>query len=172
VVFKYLVVQRHLTPLNMFLQGAPAAKARRAIVNLGYCIKNNAAANVFNRDFDARNYGVNRYLMVYLYDYDAVEALTDVKVRTNADRCDGEEGIPAWFFEEGIVFLPEEIESGLRVSDRALRRAFRLAHADLLTVEYWEELQSTLRAGQIPAIRTYPEACDLGEATLELVSNE
>jgi isocitrate dehydrogenase kinase/phosphatase len=172
VVFKYLIVQRHLTPLNMFLQGAPAAKARRAIVNLGYCIKNNAAANVFNRDFDARNYGVNRYLKVYLYDYDAVEALTDVKVRTNADRCDGEEGIPAWFFEEGIVFLPEEIESGLRVSDRALRRAFRLAHADLLTVEYWEELQSTLRAGQIPGIRTYPETCDLGEATLELVSNE
>jgi isocitrate dehydrogenase kinase/phosphatase len=172
VVFKYLVVQRHLTPLNMFLEGAPAAKARRAIVNLGYCIKNNAAANVFNRDFDARNYGVNRYLKVYLYDYDAVEALTDVKVRTNADRCEGEEGIPAWFFEEGIVFLPEEIESGLRVSDRALRRAFRLAHADLLTVEYWQDLQSTLRAGQIPGIRTYPEACDLGEATLELVSNE
>ena len=109
VVFRYLVVQRKLTPLNIFLATAPPARAARAIANLGWCIRNNAAANVFNRDFDARNYGVSRYLKVYLYDYDAVEPLTDVKVRTNADRCEGEEDIPGWFFEDGVVFLPEEI---------------------------------------------------------------
>jgi len=161
VIFKYLVVQRTLMPLNVYLQGAAPDKARRAISNLGHCIRNNAAANLFNRDFDARNYGVTRYLKVYLYDFDAVEALTDVKVRTNTDRIDGEEGIPDWYFEPGFVFLPEEIEAGLRVADRQLRRAFRTEHGDLLTVRYWEDMQAAHRTGQIPGIRTYPESCYL-----------
>jgi len=172
LVFKYLVVQRKLTPLNIFLAMAPPDKAARAIVNLGFCIRNNAAANVFNKDFDVRNYGVSRYLKVYLYDYDAVEQLTDLKVRTNLDRCEGEEDIPGWYFEPGVVFLPEEIESGLRVDDRQLRRAFRLAHGELMTVEYWERLQQELRAGEVPGIHTFPESCHLGEPGTETVANE
>src|SRR5438045_9610618 len=102
------------------------------MINLGFCIRNNAAANVFNKDFDIRNYGVSRYLKVYLYDYDAVETLTDVKVRTNRDRCDGEEDVPSWFFEPGVTFLPEEIEAGLRGRNRQLRRVVRAADEDLL----------------------------------------
>jgi len=119
-----------------------------------------------------RNYGVNRYLKVYLYDYDAVEPLTDIKVRTNSDRCDGEEDVPTWFFEQGVVFLPEEIETGLRVANRFLRRAFRAAHAELLTVEYWEALQRALRAGQVPGIHTFPESCQLVDPGVETVANE
>jgi isocitrate dehydrogenase kinase/phosphatase len=172
LVFKYLVVQRKLTPLNVFLASAPEERATRAIVNLGYCIRNNAAANIFNKDFDARNYGVSRYLKVFLYDYDAVETLTDVKVRTNRDRLDGEEEIPGWFFEDGVVFLPEEIEVGLRVGNRALRRAFRAAHGELMTVEYWERLQQELRAGEIPGIHTFPESCYLSDPGVETVANE
>jgi isocitrate dehydrogenase kinase/phosphatase len=172
LVFKYLVVQRKLTPLNVFLATAPHDRASRAIVNLGYCIKNNAAANVFNKDFDARNYGVSRYLKVFLYDYDAVELLTDVKVRTNRDRFEGEEEVPGWFFEEGVVFLPEEIEVGLRVGNRELRRAFRAVHGDLMTVEYWEGLQQQLRAGEVPGIHTFPESCYLSDPGVETVANE
>jgi isocitrate dehydrogenase kinase/phosphatase len=172
LVFKYLVVQRKLTPLNVFLAAAPEDKASRAIVNLGFCIRNNAAANVFNKDFDVRNYGVSRYLKVYLYDYDAVEILTDIKVRTNLDRDEGEEDVPSWYFEPGVVFLPEEIESGLRVDSRPLRRSFRFAHADLLTVEYWERLQDSLRAGEVPGIHTFPESCHLGDPGTETLANE
>jgi isocitrate dehydrogenase kinase/phosphatase len=170
LVFRYLIVQRKLTPLNVFLETAPEDKAIRAITNLGFCIRNNAAADVFNKDFDARNYGVSRYLKIYLYDYDAVEALTDVKVRTNRDRCDGEEEVPGWFFEPGVVFLPEEIEAGLRVRNRNLRRAFRAAHADLMTVEYWEELQRALRAGEVPGIHTFPESCHLRDFGAETIT--
>ena len=172
VVFKYLVVQRTLMPLNVYLKIAEPDKARRAINNLGHCIKNNAAANIFNRDFDARNYGVTRYLKVYLYDFDAVEPLTDVKVRTNTDRVDGEEGIPEWYFEPGFVFLPEEMESGLRVDERELRREFRAAHGDLMTVRYWQEMQEAHRAGQIPGIRTYPESCALSDSPTEIIADE
>ena len=172
LVFRYLIVQRKLTPLNVFLESAPEDKAVRAMMNLGFCIRNNAAANVFNKDFDTRNYGVNRYLKIYLYDYDAVERLTDVKVRTNRDRCDGEEEVPAWFFEPGVIFLPEEIEAGLRVRDRTLRRAFRAAHAELMSVEYWEGLQQALRAGEVPGIHTFPESCYLKDFGAETIATE
>lgn len=172
VIFKYLVVQRTLMPLNIYLQVAAPDKALRVINNLGHCIKNNAAANVFNRDFDVRNYGVTRYLKVYLYDFDAVEALTEVKVRTNTGRIDGEEGIPDWFFEPGYVFLPEEIEAGLRVAERDLRREFRAEHGDLLTTRYWESMQAAHRGGQIPGIRTYPESCYLESPPAGLVADE
>jgi isocitrate dehydrogenase kinase/phosphatase len=172
LVFKYLIVQRKLTPLNVFIENAPEDKALRAMLNLGFCIRNNAAANVFNKDFDTRNYGVSRYLKIYLYDYDAVETLTDIKVRTNRDRCDGEEEVPAWFFEPGVVFLPEEIEAGLRVRNRALRRAFRAVHADLMSVEYWEGLQQALRAGEVPGIHTFPQSCQLQDFGAETIATE
>ena len=144
VAFRYLIVQRRLTPLNVFLKQASETDARRVIVNLGYCIKNNAAANLFNKDFDARNYGVSRYLKVYLYDYDALESLSDIKVRTNLDRAEGEELIPDWYFEEGVVFAGK-LDTGLRIDQRDLRRAFRAAHGELMGTAYWEDMQAGLR---------------------------
>ncbi len=158
VVFKHLIVQRRQTPLPVFLETASAAEAERAIINLGYCIKNNAAANIFNKDLDARNYGVSKYLKVHLYDYDALEDFVEVKIRTNEDRIDGEEDVPDWVFEEGVVFLPEEILVGLRIHDRQLRRLFLQRHGDLLTTEYWERIQDDLRNGKVPAIYIYPES--------------
>ncbi len=157
VIFKHLIVQRRMTPLPVFLETASRVEAETAVVNLGHCIKNNAAANIFNKDLDGRNYGVSKFLKVYLFDYDALEPFTEVKIRTNTDRVDGEEDIPDWYFEDGIVFLPEEIEAGLRIHDRSLRRLFREVHGDLLTTDYWEGIQRDLRNGKVPWIRTYPD---------------
>ena len=156
LVFKHLIVQLKMIPLPVFLETASRADARTAVVNLGQCIRNNAAANVFNRDLDGRNYGVSPYLKVYLFDYDAVEPLEDVKIRTNKDRIDGEEGVADWFFEDGIVFLPEEIEIGLRIPDRELRRLFRDTHNELLTTDYWEGVHPALGKVLVPRLRVYP----------------
>ena len=157
VILKHLIVQRRVRPLPVFFRDATPEEAREVIVNLGHCIKNNAAANVFNKDLDARNYGVSRFHKVYLFDYDALEPLTQVKVRSNAERIDGEDDIPDWFYEDGVIFLPEEIESGFRIHDRGLRRLFRDEHGDLLTTAYWEGMQNDLERGQVPSIRLYPE---------------
>ncbi len=157
VIFKHLIVQRRQTPLPVFLSTASPADAQTAVVNLGYCIKNNAAANIFNKDLDARNYGVSRFLKVFLFDYDALEPFTEVKIRTNRDRVDGEEDVPDWYFEDGVVFLPEEIETGLQFPSRALRQVFREAHGNLLTTQYWESIQEDLRGGRVPGVRSYPE---------------
>ena len=157
VILKHLIVQRRVRPLPVFLRDATPEEAREVIVNLGHCIKNNAAANVFNKDLDARNYGVSRFQKVFLFDYDALEPLTRVKVRSNVGRFDGEDDIPDWFYEDGVIFLPEEIESGFRIHDRGLRRLFRDVHGDLLTTGYWERMQHDLDQGQVPSIRLYPE---------------
>lgn len=168
VLFRHLVAQMKMTPLTIFLAQADPEDARRAVLNLGDCIKNNAAANIFNRDLDGRNYGVSAIMRVYLFDYDAVEPLTNVKVRTNADREDGEEGIPDWYFEEGTVFLPEEMMTGLRIDDPNLRRAFREAHPELMSVDYWEGMQRALNEGRVPMVRSYPRSRRLHRHVLRM----
>ena len=161
VVFKYLIAQPRMTPLPVFLEQAEDWQIHYVIENLGDCIKNNAAANIFNKDLDARNYGVSHFLKVYLYDYDALEDFLSVKIRCNTDRIDGEEDIPDWYFEGGVIFLPEEIEAGLCIRNRAHRRLFRELHGDLLTTDYWEGLQNELAQNLVPAIKVYPDSCKL-----------
>ena len=158
LVFKYLIVQRKLTPLPIYLEQASQKQKETIMVNLGYCIRNNAAGNIFNRDLDARNYGVSSKSKVYLFDYDAIESLTDVKIRTNLDRIEGEEDVPDWYFEDGPVFLPEELTTGLCLPYRELRRLFSDTHQALHTVDYWQGLQQDLERGEVPSVSVYPDS--------------
>lgn len=163
LIFRDLIVQMKMVPLPVFLETASMAHARRAVENLGHCIRNNAAANIFNRDLDARNYGVGRFLKVHLFDYDAVEDLTDVKIRTNVGHFDaeGDDDPPEWFFEDGVVFLPEEMLPGLRIEDRELRRHFAEQHGELMATDYWHGVQRALSQGLVPRLRVYPDECRL-----------
>lgn len=164
VHFEHLIVQRKLAPMPLYLETCTPAQAELVVIRLGQCIRNNAAANVFNKDLDLRNYGVSSLRFVYLFDYDAVERLTDIKVRTNVGREDGEEDVPDWVFEDGVVFLPEELEAHLRLPTRDLRRLFREAHGELLTAEWWRRMQGWLDEGLVPRVRTYPRDTQLDAA--------
>jgi isocitrate dehydrogenase kinase/phosphatase len=161
VFLRSLIVQLKIIPLPVYLDGAGENETRSVIARLGHCIRNNAATNIFNKDLDSRNYGVGRYGRVFLFDYDAVEKLTDVKIRTNTDREPGEDGVPSWFFEEGVIFLPEELEHGMQFRNDLARRCFRQENADLLTVEYWQDVQQKLQRGEVPALRVYPDSAKL-----------
>ena len=161
VYFRVLIVQLKIVPLPVFLETADDNATRAVMVSLGRCIRNNAATNIFNKDLDSRNYGVGRYGRVFLFDYDAVEKLTDVKIRTNAGREPGEEAVPDWFFEDGVIFLPEELEYGLQLRSAYARRCFREENADLLSVEYWQDIQQKLQRGEVPELRMYPESTQL-----------
>jgi len=162
VFLRSLIVQMKIIPLPVYLASAGESDTREAIISLGHCIRNNAATNIFNKDLDSRNYGVGRYGRVFLFDYDAVEKLTDVKIRTNTDREPGEEAVPDWFFEDGVVFLPEELEHGMQLMNRYARRLFREENFDLLTVAYWENVQQKLKRGEVPELSMYPRSCKLG----------
>jgi isocitrate dehydrogenase kinase/phosphatase len=161
VYLRTLIVQLKIVPLPVFLESADENATRAVMVSLGHCIRNNAATNIFNKDLDSRNYGVGRYGRVFLFDYDAVEKLTDVKIRTNTDREPGEEGVPEWFFEDGVVFLPEELEHGMQLKSTYARRCFREENSDLLSVEYWRDVQQKLLRGEVPGLRMYPDSTKL-----------
>jgi len=162
VFLRSLIVQLKIIPLPVYLENASEEETREVIISLGKCIRNNAATNIFNRDLDSRNYGVGRYGHVFLFDYDAVEKLTDVKIRSNLDREPGEEGVPEWVFEDGVVFLPEELQHGMQLMNRYARRCFREENLDLLSVEYWEQVQQKLLRGDVPELQMFPESCRLG----------
>lgn len=161
VLLRSLIVQLKIIPLPVYLRDASEHDTREVIARLGQCIRNNAATNIFNKDLDSRNYGVGRYGGVFLFDYDAVEKLTDVKIRTNLDREPGEEAVPDWFFEDGVVFLPEELQHGMQIMNPHARRCFREENADLLGVEYWEGIQQRLLRGEIPELQMFPDSCRL-----------
>jgi isocitrate dehydrogenase kinase/phosphatase len=165
VYLRTLIVQMKIVPLPVFLQTADDDATRAVMVSLGHCIRNNAATNIFNKDLDSRNYGVGRYGRVFLFDYDAVEKLTDVKIRTNADREPGEEAVPDWYFEDGVIFLPEELEHGMQLKSSYARRCFREENFDLLSVEYWRDVQQKLQRGEVPGLRMYPESAKLEAAS-------
>jgi isocitrate dehydrogenase kinase/phosphatase len=161
VLVRSLIVQLKIVPLPVYLEDASEDEVRAVMVSLGDCIRNNAATNIFNKDLDSRNYGVGRYGRVLLFDYDAVEKLTEVKIRTNRDREAGEESPPDWFFESGTIFLPEELESGMQFRSRFARQCFREVNADLLEVAYWRQMQERLQRGEIPELSMYPESARL-----------
>jgi isocitrate dehydrogenase kinase/phosphatase len=156
VYLRQLIVQLKIVPLPVFLETADEDATRAVMVSLGHCIRNNAATNIFNKDLDSRNYGVGRYGRVFLFDYDAVEKLTEVKIRTNIGREPGEEAVPEWFFEDGVIFLPEELEHGMQLKSSYARRCFREENFDLLSVEYWQDVQQKLKRGEVPGLRMYP----------------
>jgi isocitrate dehydrogenase kinase/phosphatase len=167
VYLRLLIVQLKIVPLPVFLETADEAATRAVMISLGHCIRNNAATNIFNKDLDSRNYGVGRYGRVFLFDYDAVEKLTDVKIRTNIDREPGEEAVPEWFFEEGVIFLPEELEHGMQFRAAHARRCFREENSDLLSVQYWQDVQQKLQRGEVPELRMYPDDAKLGAEAAE-----
>jgi isocitrate dehydrogenase kinase/phosphatase len=41
------------------------------------------------------------------------------------------------------------------------RRCFRRDNGDLLTVDYWQEVQQKLLRGEVPELRIYPESAKL-----------
>jgi isocitrate dehydrogenase kinase/phosphatase len=161
VLIRSLIIQIKIVPLPVYLERASESEIRTVIVNLGNCIRNNAATNIFNRDLDSRNYGVGRYGRVLLFDYDAVEKLTEVKIRTNLEREPGEEDVPDWFFEDGVVFLPEELEYGMQLKNDVARRYFRRVNADLMSTAYWLDVQRHLRRGEVLELRVYPDSSKL-----------
>src|ERR1700688_3952134 len=161
VYLHVLIVQMKIVPLPVFLETADENATRAVMVSLGNCIRNNAATNIFNKDLDSRNYGVGRYGRVFLFDYDAVDKLTDVKIRTNSDREPGEETVPEWFYEDGVIFLPEELEHGMQLKSAHARACFREENFDLLSVAYWEDVQQKLLRGEVPGLQVYPDSTKL-----------
>jgi isocitrate dehydrogenase kinase/phosphatase len=64
---------------------------------------------------------------------------------------------PWYYVDENDVF-PEELRDFTGLSG-ALKEVFLTHHADLFEVDFWQQTQDTIRAGELPHIYPYSENC-------------
>jgi isocitrate dehydrogenase kinase/phosphatase len=156
VVLPHLYVERRVTPLNLYLEGASGAAADLAVTDYGNAIKDLAYTNIFPGDLLLKNFGVTRHGRVVFYDYDEISLLTACDFRTlPRSRTDEEELSPEpWFAVGEHDVFPEELASFLPLQGR-LRDAFLSHHSQLFTLTFWQDVKMRISAGEVFHIFPY-----------------
>lgn len=167
VFISHVYVERRVRPLNLFFREADNAAAVRAACDYGKAIKDLAASNIFPGDLLTKNFGLTDRGRVVFYDYDELCFLTDRNFRELPQSRTYEEEISAepWFSVRVNDIFPEEFLSFLffpSVAGDALMKQ----HGDLFRPKFWREMQTAIRAGELPEILPYaperrlvPERC-------------
>lgn len=152
----HVYVERRLVPLNLYVAEASPGEARAAVVDYGQAIRDLAATNIFPGDVLLKNFGVTRHGRVVFYDYDELALITDCRFRRLPAPRDDEEELAAepWFYVGPSDVFPEEFEHFLGLRPPLLA-AFRQAHGELLTAQYWQQMQARLAGGEIVDIFPY-----------------
>jgi isocitrate dehydrogenase kinase/phosphatase len=156
VVVRHLYTERRVTPLNLYLRDADPAAAREAVIDYGNAIKDLAAADIFTGDMLAKNFGVSRHGRVICYDYDELCLLTECHFRRlpQATSIEDEFAAEPWFHVGEQDVFPEEFSIFLLPAG-PLQKTFLQAHADLLTPEFWLEVQRRLSEGEVVDVFPY-----------------
>jgi isocitrate dehydrogenase kinase/phosphatase len=148
VIINHAYVERQVTPLDLHIRSA-GAEAGAAVIDYGNAIRDLAATDIFAGDLLLKNFGVTRHGRVVFYDYDEIRPLTSCRIRRlpNARSDQDELASEPWFdVEEGDVF-PEEFGHFLGLPPD-LFELFCEHHGELLTVEYWTDVQKRLADGE------------------------
>lgn len=140
LVIKHLYAERRLKPLNLFLRECPEKEGYAAVIDYGLAIKELAQANVFPGDLLLKNFGMTRHGRVIFYDYDELCLITDCNFREVPESTHDEDEMrpEPWFYVHSNDIFPEEFMRFLAMGPR-YREVFLQHHADLLTVEYWQQ---------------------------------
>jgi isocitrate dehydrogenase kinase/phosphatase len=156
VVIEHCYAERRVTPLGVYLAQADQQAAEAAVIDYGQAIKDLAVTNIFPGDLMLKNFGVTRQRRVVFYDYDEVCLLSDCTIRKlpAGDDYDDEIADEPWFAVGRYDIFPEEFSYFLGLAE-PLRSVFLAHHAELLTVDYWLDIQRRLRAGQSFPIAPY-----------------
>lgn len=160
VLLKHLYTERRVTPLDLFLQRSEAPeRLREAVVDYGNAVKDLAAANIFPGDMLLKNFGVTRHGRVIFYDYDELCLITDCNFRRILPPRHPEDEMSAepWFYVGENDIFPEEFPAFLEFPPE-LKDVFMDAHADLLTVDFWRDMQARHEAGEVLDIFPYHES--------------
>lgn len=164
VLVKHLYTERRVTPLDLFLaRTSDEDLAAAAVIDYGNAVKDLAAANIFPGDMLLKNFGLTRHGRVIFYDYDELCLLTDCQFREIPPPRHPEDEMSAepWFYVGEHDIFPEEFTSFLEFPPE-LRNVFMEAHADLLSVDFWRDMQARHEAGEVLDIFPYPESRRLG----------
>jgi isocitrate dehydrogenase kinase/phosphatase len=156
LIFDHLYIERRVTPLDIYLQQAPAPAASRAAIDYGQAIRDLACTDVFPGDLLQKNFGVTRHGRVVFYDYDELCRVSDCQFRElPAAVCEEDEmRAEPWFFVGDRDVFPETFLTFLGMSG-ALRQEFLHAHAELFEASFWRRMQQRIAAGETLEVLPY-----------------
>lgn len=156
VIIKHVYIERKMTPLNLYLQQeTDEQKIEATIADLGLCIKQIAAANIFPGDMLHKNFGVTRHGRVIFYDYDEICLMHQRNFR-NIPKSDDPFALDTLSVSPEDVF-PEQFEHFI-VGKKHLKQMLKAMHPDLMTAEYWREIQARAASGEIQHFSPYAES--------------
>ena len=160
IIVQHAYVERRVTPLDIFLKEADEAEAISAVLDWGNAIKDLAVSNIFPGDILLKNFGVTRHGRVVFYDYDELCSLTSCNFRKLPPPSveDDEMAAEPWFYVDENDVFPEELQYFMELSG-SLKKVFLKHHADLFDVDFWQQTQDKISAGELPQIYPYSNSC-------------
>ncbi len=165
VVVSHCYIERRLRPLNLYVQEAPPAEARRAILDYGQAVKDLARSNIFPGDLLLKNFGVTRHGRAIFYDYDELCLVTECRFRAlpEASSDDEEMHAGAWYHVDDNDVFPEQFPRflGMRAE---LRDALVAEHGEIFDPRWWIDVQDRVRAGGYADLPPYPQRLRLAGA--------
>lgn len=162
VIIRHAYIERRLVPLNLYLAEADPAASRAAVIDYGQAIKDLMVTNIFPGDLLTKNFGVTRHGRVVFYDFDELCFLTECRFRKvpRARHYEDELSDEPWFSVGESDVFPELFLSFLGLRDEH-RDVFVEHHGDLLDADFWSEIQSMIRDGNMIRIFPYAQAVRL-----------
>jgi len=159
VFIEHLYTERRVIPLDVYVNTADDEAARLAILDYGLALKELAAANLFPGDLFLKNFGVTRHGRVVFYDYDELCVLSDCNFRVMPKpRYDFEEmEAETWFAVAENDIFPEEFRSFVGIPGNCMEE-FEQIHGDILTPDFWREMQELHARGDFIEIFPYQKA--------------
>jgi len=136
LIIKHMYIERKMTPLNLYLQEeTDEEKITRALDELGLCIKQIAMANIFPGDM-----------------LDEICLMNERNFRS-LPKSDDPYAIDTLSVAPNDVF-PEQFEHFI-VGKRKFKDILKSLHGDLMTPEYWHEVQEKCARGDVQHFTPY-----------------
>ncbi|MEW9797165.1 bifunctional isocitrate dehydrogenase kinase/phosphatase [Alteromonas sp. CYL-A6] len=153
LIIRHLYIERKMTPLNLYLeQEQDEDKLHNAINELGLCIKQIALANIFPGDMLHKNFGITRHGRVIFYDYDEICLMSERNFR-HLPKSDDPYALDTLSVAPNDVF-PEQFEHFI-VGKKKFKDILKALHGDLMTPEYWQQVQRITARGEVQNFTPY-----------------
>lgn len=156
LIIKHLYIERKMTPLNLYLeQETDENKLNNAINELGLCIKQIALANIFPGDMLHKNFGITRHGRVIFYDYDEICLMSERNFRA-LPTSDDPFALDTMSVAPNDVF-PQQFEHFI-VGKKRFKEMLKALHGDIMTPEYWRNVQQITARGEVQNFTPYNPA--------------
>ncbi len=156
LIFDHMYIERRMVPLNLYLRDATPEAAARAVLDYGQSIRDLAYTNIFAGDLLLKNFGVTRHGRVIFYDYDELCQVSECRFRDVPQATNDEDEMrgEAWFYVAENDVFPETFLNFLAFSD-IQRELFLKVHGDILTPDFWRNVQEKVAAGELMEVLPY-----------------